>query len=491
MARTGWTLTDSGPALAVLALLLAARVAVAAATDFAPDEAYYWLWAQHPALSYYDHPPMVAWWIAAGTLLFGHSVWAVRSMALLGSVAGSALLFLLGVTLFGDRRTALAAVLWTNAMPLVAVGAVIITPDTPALLFWTLGTLALALVQRTGRGGWWYLFGAAMGALLLSKYIGFFLGAGAGLWLLLSPDMRPWLRRREPWAAAVLALVLFLPAVVWNAQHGWVSFAKQFGRVGAGSEAGLRYLWEFLGGQAGLVSPLIFLFAVAGLGIATWRGLAGRRPEWLLLALTAAPMLLFFVHHALADRVQANWPGAAYPAAILAAVAAFGGSTWPPLRRALRAAPWVGLVLSAAVYVQAATGLVPASQRIDPTARLAGWRGLAAAVEAAARGAGARYIVTSDYGLTGILRFYLPPDSVVFQANQSVRYSNEPLVDAARLASGPALYIASDRKDQADAVKPAFDAVTPLGTVPRLRAGREVEGFRLYRLEGYRGGLLD
>ena len=57
---------------------------------------------------------------------------------------------------------------------------------------------------------------------------------------------------------------MFLPVVLWNWEHGWISFALQFGRVEGGGLT-LRYLGEFLAGQLALATPFIGILGVAGL----------------------------------------------------------------------------------------------------------------------------------------------------------------------------------------------------------------------------------
>ncbi|HTZ03459.1 MAG TPA: glycosyltransferase family 39 protein, partial [Xanthobacteraceae bacterium] len=207
---TGRRLTQCQISAVAVVVLVAAMVAlrwlVARRVDLETDEAYYWLWSRHLAISYYDHPPMIAYLIRLGTALFGDSAIGIRSMAIVSMVAASALVYALTVVLFDDRRLGLIATVWFNMMPHTAFFSIVMYPDTPALLFWLLSCLALALVWKSGRGEYWYLAGAALGLLLLSKYTGVFLLAGAALWLVASPQMRPWLKRPEPYLAALIAL---------------------------------------------------------------------------------------------------------------------------------------------------------------------------------------------------------------------------------------------------------------------------------------------
>src|SRR5215469_123838 len=98
--------------LAAIGLLFVFRIALAAASDLSEDEAYYWLWSTHLAAGYYDHPPMIAYWIRAGTSLFGQTAFGVRFAGLIGTAAGSFLLYLTSLRLFRNELAALTAVVW-------------------------------------------------------------------------------------------------------------------------------------------------------------------------------------------------------------------------------------------------------------------------------------------------------------------------------------------------------------------------------------------
>src|SRR5208337_896970 len=108
---------DAGVRLLLLTvgLIVILRLVLAATANLAEDEAYYWLWSTHLAAGYYDHPPMIAYWIRAGTAVFGQTAFGVRFAALLGMLAGSYFLYRASLSLFRDANAALLAVLWLNA----------------------------------------------------------------------------------------------------------------------------------------------------------------------------------------------------------------------------------------------------------------------------------------------------------------------------------------------------------------------------------------
>ena len=70
------------------------RLALAATVPLLPQEAYYWQWSLEPDWSYFDHPPLVAWSIAASTALFGQTSFGVKAAAVAWSLGWNLLCLL-------------------------------------------------------------------------------------------------------------------------------------------------------------------------------------------------------------------------------------------------------------------------------------------------------------------------------------------------------------------------------------------------------------
>ena len=126
-------------------------------------------------------------------------------------------------------------------------------------MFWALAVWVLADIRRTGTGWLWLLVGLFAGLGCLSKYTNLFLGVGVLLWLLVERDARRWFLSPWLWAGGIVAVLVFLPVLLWNADHDWISFGKQFGRISA-EGIQLRYVGEFIASQVGLLNPLIARF---------------------------------------------------------------------------------------------------------------------------------------------------------------------------------------------------------------------------------------
>ena len=185
-------------AFTAIALLTVLRLVAAALLPLSADEAYYWIWSQHLAPGYYDHPPVIAFVIRAGTLLFGATSFGVRIGGIVLSVLASVFVWRAGTILLKSADAGARACLLFNLTLMISVETLSATPDGPAVVTSAAVLYALAKADETGKGAWWLAVGIAAGLGLLSKYTAFFLGAGIVVWLLLSPKARAWLF--TPWS---------------------------------------------------------------------------------------------------------------------------------------------------------------------------------------------------------------------------------------------------------------------------------------------------
>jgi 4-amino-4-deoxy-L-arabinose transferase-like glycosyltransferase len=389
--------------LAALAGLTVLRLILAASLPLSPDETYYFLWSQHLQAGYFDHPPMVAYLIRAGTFLFGNTSLGIRLMGPLCAGIGSILLWDAGEKLFPHRHAGLIAAALLNATLMVGAGAILITPDTPLLFFWTAGLAALARLITSNNPRWWLAVGLAAGLALLSKYTASLFIAAVFIWLVTAPEGRAQLRTPWPWAAILLAFLIFAPNIYWNATHHWASYLKQGSRVtGFDAARSLQVLAEFVASQIALATPLIFGLAAFGL----WRlGDTHTSPAHLLVWLTVVPGVVF-LEHVLSDRVQGNWAAIMYPSACLAAASL----PMATLRRWLNPALALGFLLSALAYAQALAAPFPIPTRADTTAlQLSGWPGLATAAAASAPA----FLTSDDYATAAALAYYAPKTTTV------------------------------------------------------------------------------
>lgn len=385
-ARLAWALGGG------LALLLALRALsmLASGAGLHVDEAQYWDWSRRLQWGYWSKPPGVAALIAASTGLLGDGLLGVRLLGMACWPASAGVLALLAWRI-GGREHGAAAALWTAALfaatPAAGLLGLVVTTDGPLMLCWSLAMLAswhaVQAMQAPARGlpgGLaWAATGLALGLGLLAKYTAaaFALGVLPLLWgALAAPGARSavWRALAGPALAAVVALLMLLPNLLWNARHGWPTLshtaaitAQAAARPGAGPLASLA---EFLAGQVLLLGP-----AALAVAVLVWRRRAGaaapaRPGEGFALA-TALPLLGLGALQALNAKAQMNWTAPALAGLCLwlglrAARAGLG-------RPALLASTAAGLALSSAVALAASLSPALAGRSADIWARMRGW----------------------------------------------------------------------------------------------------------------------
>lgn len=392
---------------AVVLIGLAVRGALAAAVPLTTDEAYYVDWARHLAPGYLDHPPLVAWLIAGPLRLFGHHELAVRLPALLLQ-GGTTLLSASLARALGGPRAAVALALMLQAAPVFSVGAFLVTPDAPLAFGWAGALWAVErAVSRSPR--WWLAVGLFLGLAALAKLHAGLLGLALLAASLATAEGRRALRTPWPWLAAALALLACAPFLLWNARHGWATFAFQASHGLRGRSFSPLRLAGWLGGQAGYVSPLLLGLAAA----AAWRAL--RSPSRPLaptaLAFSALPVAAFFAFSAaFTPGALPHWAAPAWLSALIL-LATAGAAR-------VRAALLVGGAMTALLLV--ALPVVPRFVR-GPLDELRGWR---EAVEEARRIAPGARLATTHWMAVGHLGWY----------------AEEPLAYVSDRLAGPSLY---------------------------------------------------
>jgi len=348
-----------------LGLSTLARLLFAGACDLKVEEAYYWNYAQHPDLSYFDHPPLTALLIGIATAVGGaHPFW-VRVPAVLLFAASSWLLYDTVRRLSGPRPALLSALLLA-VLPTFSVHSLFILPDSPLLFCWCLGMWAGWRLVESGDNRWWWLVGLATGLGMDAKYpavlipLALFLYLGRRAWCL------PML------GAATLAIALFSPVIAWNALHGWASIrfqgAERMHEAVSWTERAGSWLF-----QLGMLSPVGFIAIIWALVAAFRRRDAGSR----YLLAWSLPFLLLMVVVSMRRLVQINWPMPGYVGATaLLAIALV--EAWSAGRRlvplVLGGGTLLGSLLLSSIPWLVAFVPIPALNRADD---VNGWRQLA------------------------------------------------------------------------------------------------------------------
>jgi 4-amino-4-deoxy-L-arabinose transferase-like glycosyltransferase len=466
--------TPLGCTLIVLVLSIP-RLIFAGRYGLLGDEAYYAIWSFYPGFAYYDHPPVVAWTIWLGRLVFGESVFAVRAPFLVAGWITAAALYRIAVLLFADRGIGAVAAIFYAVAPAILLSFSVATPDGPSTLFWVLAVWAVAEFMRARNANWWLLAGAFAGLGLLSKYTVVFLAPGLLLFLLSSAERRSWLRHWQVWAGAALAVLMFLPVVWIDSLRNWDSFRFQLGRSSfAEHNLGLTEFVRFLIEESIQVLPTLFIPALLAIGLY----FARRAPALALPVLSSSAIAAYFLADALYGRVNPNWTSPLFP--MLALLGAWALVSLRPARPLLR---WplaaLGLLHVPLGTVIVLTGLAAVEFRALPLFNFVyGWDDLQHRISTLAASTGAQWVDTRDYSLNGLLGYYgrIAGDPLpVYQTSSPVRSQYRPPMPPA-LAAAPHLFVATSLGGE----QPAIDGMTPLGAITRTYRGEVLASYWLY-----------
>ncbi len=414
----------------LIAALTAMRLVYAGVLELRTDEAYYWTWSKESALSFLDHPPGIAWLIRFGTAIFGDTNLGVRFGGIVAMLVTQLLLADIVRRVTHDVRAVVFAVLMPEAALYYGLLMAKVAPDTAMIPFAVAMLWALVRLHESGNPRWWLAAGLFAGLALLSKFTVIML-LPAVLAFALVPDWRRrWLPSPYPWLAALIAVVLFSPVLIWNAQHDWASFRFQFVRAVATHPLSFRTVGEFIGMQFGLVGFVLLPVVLSGVTLTAWRGYRTREPIAILLSTAVLVPFFYFFWKSLTLRVGDTWPmflwlaGFAATAINLTLLSREGWPDWVVKSSFwwARVAVISGIAFVVAVflyYVAAPWNLVG---RTDPVGGEAGYQQIAARAQEQLQKTGATWIATSDYRTYAMLRWYFNGRVPVIQINERGRF---------------------------------------------------------------------
>ena len=495
-----------------IAVCLLGRLAYIASEviQLSQDETYQWLWSKHLALSYYSKPPLIAYTQFLGTHLWGDTAFGVRFF----SPVIAAIISLITLRFFArevNARAGFFLLLIITATPLMSVGAVLMTIDPLSVLFWTAAMLAgwRAVQDKAGTREWLWV-GLWMGLGFLSKYTELFQLLCWAVFFALWPAARKHLRRPGPYLAVLVNLLCAVPVLIWNAQHGWITYFHVASDAGVGKpwEPTLKHLGDFLGSELGLLNPIFFV-ATVWAAIAFWR--RGRHnPRLVYFFSMGAPLFLAYLLHSFRSRVLPNWIApSVLPLFYLMVI--YWDTKWR--LGALRIKPWlaagIGLGLFASVLghdtdlIHKLTGSrLPVNQ--DPLHRVRGWSDVArvageARQELLAEGKPV-FIIADSYQTVGVISFYLPEAQAAVTTEPLVFFQTSP-TPVNQLSFWPgyknrkgqnAIFIRELDRDRTDdppmppELQQEFESVTALGVRNVLYHDRVLRPLQIYACRGLR-----
>lgn len=472
--------------VAVATYLLAMKVWFSLATFPIADEAYYWMWGQHIGWSYFDHPPLHGWLQGLSHLVLGRSTFALRWMSVATFLGTAWILLDVARRIAGDawRITFLKSLVVYVAAPVFGIFGSVVFHDylmvffviASAYLFWRY----FADVEANGTGRRVHLFGAAavLGLAALTKYNGGLLGFAVLGTILIRPRLRPLLLRPELYLAALLAVAMQVPVLIYALQTDFASFRFHLDDRFKGEFTGLnwRRMQSATTGTLVMLSPFVLMPLARFL--LSWKLLPFERPAritaLLLFLLSSLPLL----YYANVGTILPWWNIVAF--ALILPVA---GRHIDRVTLTLHAL--YGMILT--TFLVVSFTIVPVTVLFGGNAGLEtdhayGWPDIGRAVIENKAKYNADFLATNRYQTASQLGFELDTPDVL--ALSSRRDAFDDWFDLST-HNGQSAIVLIDGRDDIETYKTHFGKLTEVWTYTASPLGHPIQSYTLYLGEGF------
>jgi len=476
-----------------IAAMTAMRMVYASSIDLRTDEAYYWTWSKESVLSFLDHPPMIGWFIRFGTALFGDTNLGVRFAGIAAMLVTQVLLADIVRQVTHDVRAVVLAVLMPEAALYYGLLMAKVAPDTALIPFAVAMIWALVRLEISGEPRWWLAAGVFAGLALLSKLTALMLLPAVAAFMLVPKWRRRWLFSPYHWAAALIALALFMPVLIWNAGHDWASFRFQFVRAAAVNELSLRTFGDFIGLQLGQVGFILLPVVLFGVTLMAWRGYRRGDAVAILLSTSVIVPFSYFFLKSLTLRVGDTWAMFIWPAGFAATAInitmlpseGFSARIVSSTVSWAKAAIASGIVFVVLVFLYYVASPFNFIGRTDPIGAEAGYSAVVERARAELQKTGATWIATTDYRTYSMLRWFFNDQVPVIQINERSRFMGfrDPGMDLIRGRIG--LYVGRV-PDNKSPIWASISAIRePLDRVERSWRGIVMDTYAIEKISGW------
>ena len=472
-----------------IGVILVMRLAFIGLMGLMPQDAYYYFYGQHLALSYFDHPPAIAYILKGFTVLFGKHVFVLHLADTMVTILTIWVFYKLSL-LFLSKEKASKAVILLFSTAMITILSLVSTPDVPLLLFWTLTLWSLSKAIFFEKHSFWIWAGIFTGLAFDSKYTAVFLPAGLILFLLLSAKKRVYLFSKWMLVYIVCFLVTISPVIIWNWQHDFISFRFQSGsrieQAGLSSFDPVKFA-GVIGHQALILIPLLF-FSILYFSGRTVKKLFKKLPqvttEKLFLFCFFIPVFAGFLAISFFYWVKLNWMMPAYIAGIIW-VCVYWNKKWISYQLALSVGIHLVLMVQILFY--------PVVIKSDDT--WIGWENMYKQVKKLQLEYPGSFIFSADENkTTSILNFY--SDEMVYSLNiigkKALQYDYIG-TETRSLAGKDALFIDSDPDFMENddnppdtSLKHYFEEIIPLNPIIVEKGGKPVRVFSVYLCRNYK-----
>ena len=248
--------------LILCSVIIGIRLIFTGVMGIMPQDAYYFFYASHLDLSYYDHPPMIAYLLRFFTSIFGKYVWVIKLADTITTALATFAFYRLAKKFVSERKALIATALLLSTL-MVSILSLVSTPDVPLILCWILSLNFLYKAIWTKKNIYWIWAGVMTGLSFDSKYTGIFIIIGIIGFLLIAKPYRKLLYSVWFFLYLLCFAITILPVVIWNMRNHFASFKFQSeGRVKEGIDFDPSGFAGVVGHQSAILLPLLFVSLV-------------------------------------------------------------------------------------------------------------------------------------------------------------------------------------------------------------------------------------
>ncbi|MBN2816010.1 MAG: glycosyltransferase family 39 protein [Campylobacterales bacterium] len=333
--------------VAVFRLLIAPHLGLGA------DEAHYLIYALNLDYSYFDHPPLVGWTQYIFTSIFGINEFGARISAITIGFLSSYFLYRLLYEIDNNAHFAFVGVLALQASFIFNALFLMLMPDTLLFLFIIPLMYAVLRLEKSSSLSNWLFLGVLLGLCGLSKYTAILFIVPIVIYFVFKKRYDIFYNPKIVLSIA-LALLIISPVIYWNIQNDWISFHYQSNHVVAQEQINLKGFAASLSAQFFAYNPLLTPIAFYGL----YRSFRSKNNLLLLSSFFGSVLFLFFTYSALYKTALPHWSALFYLLFIPIGVYFLYAKSlkW---KKYLKFAIGFGLTISALIYIEIATKLIP------------------------------------------------------------------------------------------------------------------------------------
>ena len=407
--------------------------------DLYVDEAYYWGWSRYFDFGYYSKPPVIAWVISIFTSICGNGELCIKSPALLFYPLTTILIYFITKELFDEKKAFWAGAIFIT-LPSVSISSMIISTDVIFLFFWALTLFFFIKAIKTNRDFYWILTGFSGGFGLLSKYTMIIFPISAFVYLFFSKRYKKHLKNPKLYMSMLLAALTYLPNLIWNYRHQFVSFmhTKEISEIDR-ELFHFDKMLEFLGSQFGVFGPIFF----AVLLFLIFRPYLKEERFRLLYSFTYI-FLAIITFQSFLSRAFANWAAPTYVAAsILVAAYLIEKNRYFLLKLGIIINIILAILLYHYHYIAKRLN-IELTSKTDPYKRVLGWSQLANEVSKVLNKYKSAKLLTDNRTVMAELIYYIKPhpfDAGFWNPKRELKNHYELMIDLNRFKGEDFIYV--------------------------------------------------